>query len=148
MYSLVLALHSWIRWAALALGILATIAVATDRTGPRAERTGLFFIMALDIQLLLGLLLYLVLSPFTATALHDMGAAMRNPSLRFWAVEHAATMLLAVVIAHVGRVISRRAPTPESRRTRQMICFALSTILMIVATPWPGMANGRPLFRV
>lgn len=151
MYSFVLLLHSWFRWAAIVVGIFATIAAVSDKSGgagSRAERAGLMLVMVVDIQLLLGLLLYLVLSPFTATALRDFGAAMRTPALRFWAVEHAATMLVAVIAVHVGRVLARTARTPEARRTRQVVSFGLATVLMIVATPWPGMANGRPLFRV
>ena len=150
MYSLVLLLHSWVRWAALAAGIGATAAAmsATGASGGRhAGRWGLAFVTIVDIQLLLGLLLYLALSPFTTAALRDFGAAMRNANLRFWAVEHAAAMIVAVVLVHVGRVLGRTAATPDSSRRRQMICFGLATVLMIVATPWPGMANGRPLFR-
>jgi hypothetical protein len=151
MYSLVLLLHSWIRWAALAAGLFATFAAAADRTGAdtaRSDRPGLAFVTLVDIQLLLGLLLYLVLSPFTKDALRDFGAAMHNSGLRFWAVEHSATMLLAVVLVHVGRVLGRKAATPGSRRIRQMVCFGLATVLIVIAIPWPGMANGRPLLRV
>jgi len=151
MYTLVLTLHSWIRWAALVFGVVATLASLTGRADvqeKQSDRWGLLFLMAVDIQMLLGLLLYLVLSPFTAAALKNFGAAMRNPALRFWAVEHTATMLFAVILVHVGRVLARSARTPESKRFRQSLCFGLATIAMIVATPWPGMANGRPLFRV
>jgi hypothetical protein len=150
MYNAVLIVHSWFRWIALILGVMATYAAFTDRSAgqPTTDRWSLFFMMALDIQMLLGLLLYLVLSPFTAAALNDFGAAMRNPALRYWAVEHVSLMLVAVVIVHVGRVLARTARTPQSRRTRQIVCFSLATIAMIAATPWPGMANGRPLFRV
>src|SRR5947208_894193 len=78
MYSLVLLLHSWIRWGALAAGLCATFAAAGDPAGTRAARTdraGLAFVTLVDIQLLLGLLLYLILSPFTKEALRDFGAA-------------------------------------------------------------------------
>ena len=151
MYTIVLLLHSWLRWAALALGVAATFSAFTGRGATQsagAERWGLFFMMVLDIQMLLGLLLYLVLSPFTAAALQNFGAAMRDPSLRFWAVEHVSMMFVAVVLVHVGRVLARTARTPEAKRMRQLICFGLATVAMIAATPWPGMANGRPLFRL
>jgi hypothetical protein len=151
MYSLVLALHSWIRWGVLAAGLFATFAAATDATGARrarSDRAGLAFVTLADIQLLLGILLYLVLSPFTKEALRDFGAAMHNPGLRFWAVEHSMTMLVAVILVHVGRVLARSAKTPASRRVRQMVCFGLATALMVIAIPWPGMTNGRPLLRV
>ena len=150
MYTVVLIFHSWFRWIALILGVMATFAAFTDRSAGRSttDRWGLFFMMVLDIQMLLGLLLYLVLSPFTTAALHDFGAAMRNPALRYWAVDHVSLMFFAVVIVHVGRVLARTARTPQSKRTRQIVCFSLATIAMIAATPWPGTAHGRPWFRV
>jgi hypothetical protein len=63
-------------------------------------------------------------------------------------VEHVTMMLAAVVLVHVGRVLARKATSPASRRMRTFVCFGLATILMVVAIPWPGMAHGRPLFRV
>jgi predicted tellurium resistance membrane protein TerC len=73
---------------------------------------------------------------------------MRDPVARFWAVEHVSLMLFAVVMAHVGRVLARKAASPAAKRKRLLVCAALSTLAMIAATPWPGMASGRPLFRV
>ncbi|MEO8257036.1 MAG: hypothetical protein ABI868_06785 [Acidobacteriota bacterium] len=151
MYSLVLLLHSWLRWAALVAGVGAIATTAADRSDTmrttRADLWGLALMILLDIQLLVGLLLYLVLSPFTTEAMRDFGAAMKNPGLRFFAVEHVALMFAAVVLAHVGRVLARKARTPEQKRSRLLICFILATIAMLLAIPWPGMASGRPLFR-
>jgi hypothetical protein len=104
--------------------------------------------IALDLQLVLGLLLYFLLSPTTSAIFADFGAAMRDPVARFWAVEHLSMMLAAVVLVHLGRVLARKAPTPGARRTRLLICFGLATIAMFAATPWPGMSAGRPLFRM
>jgi hypothetical protein len=97
--------------------------------------------------MLIGLVLYLVLSPFTTQAMADFGAAMKTPQLRFWAVEHVSMMFLAVILAHVGRVLARKAKTPQARRTRLLVCFGIATVAMFAGMPWPGMANGRPLFR-
>jgi hypothetical protein len=151
MYTTVLTIHSWVRWIAIIAGVGATFAALRNSAGTNdsvADRWGFVLIMALDLQLLLGLLLYLALSPFTAQAMQDFGAAMRTPQLRFWAVEHISTMMLAVILAHVGRVLARKAPTPAAKRTRLLVCFGLSTLLMLAGTPWPGMMNGRPLFRL
>ena len=104
--------------------------------------------MALDVQMLVGLLLYFALSPFTSQALADFGAAMRTPQLRFWAVEHVTMMFAAVIVAHVGRVLARKARKPASKRMRLLVCFGLATLLLLLGTPWPGMSNGRPLFRL
>ena len=94
------------------------------------------------------MLLYVALSPFTAEAMRDFGAAMKNPGLRFFAVEHVTLMLGAVVLAHVGRVMARKAKTADAKRMRLLMCFGLATLLMVLAIPWPGMASGRPLFRL
>jgi hypothetical protein len=148
MYTAALIVHSLLRWSALIAGAGATLMALTDREGRQTDRWGLALTFALDLQMLVGLLLYLFISPATRAAFRDFGAAMANPALRFWAVEHAVTMVIAVALAHAGRVLARKAPTPAAKRTRLLICFGLSTVLMIVATPWPGMANGRPLFRI
>jgi hypothetical protein len=151
MYELVLALHSWVRWAAVVTGILATAAAFVGRStdgASAADRWGRFFIIALDVQLLLGLLLYFVLSPNTAAILEDFGAAMRDRNTRFWAVEHGVLMLFAIVMAHLGKVLSRKAQSAKAKQMRLIVCFTLATLAMLAATPWPGMANGRPLFRL
>lgn len=149
MYTLVLTLHSWLRWVALIAAVLTLVSLASDRSsdGAKSDRWGLIFMSVLDLQMLLGLLLYLVLSPFTTEAMRDFGAAMKSPGLRFFAVEHLTLMLGAVVLAHVGRVMARKAATPEIKRSRQLVCFGIATVLLLLGIPWPGMAAGRPLFR-
>ena len=150
MYSTILLLHSWLRWLALVAGVGATFAAFGTGDGAvrSAERWGLIFMIALDVQLLLGLLLYGVLSPYTAAAMKDFNAAMRDPVLRFWAVEHLTMMLAAVVLVHVGRVLARKSADVGKKRMRLLICFGLAVLLMLLGMPWPGMATGRPLFRV
>jgi heme A synthase len=150
LYTIALLVHSWLRWFALVAGVVATLAAIVDRSGGSraAERWGLALMISLDLQMLIGLLLYLVLSPFTAQALRDFGAAMKSPGLRFFAVEHITIMFAAVILAHLGRVLARKASNPRAKRTRLIVCFGLATVLMIVGIPWPGMASGRPLFRV
>jgi hypothetical protein len=150
MYASVLLLHSWLRWLAVVAGFGATLAaIGKDSLAlRRAERWGLIFMIALDVQVLLGLLLYGTLSPFTAQAMSDFGAAMRNPTLRFWAVEHFTLMLAAAVLVHVGRVLARKTGKADKKRSRLLICFGLALLLMFAGIPWQGMPNGRPLFRL
>src|SRR5204863_385241 len=112
MYTLVLALHSWLRWLALIAGIAATVTALSDRasTAPRrADLWGLALMVTLDMQMLIGLLLYFVLSPFTAEAMRDFGAAMRNSGLRFFAVEHLTLMLGAFVVVMTVSIVLLRS---------------------------------------
>ena len=149
MYSVVLGIHSWLRWLTLVAAVGTTFAAVRGQVHTDsfvADRWGLFAMMALDIQMLLGLLLYFVLSPNMQAILANFGGAMKDPALRFWAVEHTSAMLAAVVLAHVGRVLARKAATPAAKRTRLLVCFGLATVLIILGTPWPGRPGGRALF--
>jgi hypothetical protein len=150
MYTTVLVLHSWIRWLALVALVGATLAAVRGKvagTTSLVDRWGLAAVTALDIQLLLGLLLYFVISPNMQAILGNFGAAMKDPTTRFWAVEHTSAMLAAVVLVHVGRVLARKAKTPAAKRTRLLVCFGLATVLVILGMPWPGRPGGRELFR-
>ena len=150
MYSIVLGIHSWLRWVALVAAVGTTLAVVRGQVhGERsvADRWGLFTMAALDLQMLLGLVLYLVLSPNMQPILDNFGAAMKDPGLRFWAVEHVSAMFGAVILAHVGRVLARKAKTTATKRTRLLVSFGLATVLILLGMPWPGRPGGRPLFR-
>jgi hypothetical protein len=146
MYSLVLILHSWFRWAALVAGFGAILAVVRKQDSAM-DRWGLILMMLLDTQMLLGLLLYLALSPNMQEILSHFDASMKDPATRFWAVEHVTAMMGAVIVAHIGRVLARKAKTPAAKRMRLLICFGLATVLMLVGIPWPGRPGGRMLFR-
>lgn len=148
MYLKLLALHSWNRWLVLALGIAAT--VNAFRTTPtvidgraRGSRWDMFFQMAVDIQVLFGLLLYFGLSPFTSEAMTNLGAAMKSPMLRFWAVEHEALAFVSVILVRLGRVLAVNSKTPEARRSRRLYCFIAALVLMLAA----AFLQRRPMLR-
>jgi hypothetical protein len=152
MYTTILILHSWLRWLALVAGVVATLKALTKGDGSPShwqgvERWGLIFLITMDLQLVFGLLLYAILSPYTAAAMNDFGLAMRDPALRFWAVEHVTSMLVAIILVHVGRVLARKTPDLAAKRQRLIICFGIAVALMLVGMPWPFMSIGRPLFR-
>jgi hypothetical protein len=150
MYTTVLALHSWIRWIALVAAVGTTLAAFRGKVeGPRslADRWAMIAMMALDTQLLLGLLLYFVVSPNMKAILDNFGTSMKDPALRFWAVEHLSTMFGAIALAHVGRVLARKATSVAAKRSRLLVCFGLSVLFMVIGMPWPGRPGGRVLFR-
>ena len=152
MYSTVLTIHSWLRWAALLLAIGATLNALRPDTDlsrkPPGSRWDTFLMAAVDLQVLLGLTLYFGLSPFTTLAFEDMGAAMGNTGLRFWVIEHVTAMVGAIAAVRVGRVLALNAKTPEARRRRRLWSFAAATLLLIIGIPWPGLPYGRPFFRI
>lgn len=150
-YQTVLTIHSWLRWAALLLGSTATFNAFRHRADtaerPRGQRWDWFFMLALDLEVLSGLLLYFGLSPFTREAMNNVGMALRDPGLRFWAITHVAMMFVALVAVRAGRVFAMGEMTSRARRNGRYICFGIAVLAMVTGVPWPGLANGRPLFR-
>jgi len=138
---IVLGMHNILRWLILGLGILTLIKMYSGwiRNKPWASsdrKTGLFFTIALDIQLLLGFLLYFVFSDLVRTAFSDFGNAMNNPVLRFFSVEHSAIMLIAVVVGHIGASIGKKEMEDKQKFIRSAIVYTISIALIIIGIPW------------
>jgi hypothetical protein len=129
--------------------IIAVIAVVRAYMGwlgkkdwtPTDRKVGMYVGMAMDTQLLLGLLLYIFFSPLTRTAFQDFGAAMGVANLRFFAFEHVLYMVLAVVFAHLGSILPRKVEAALSKHKRAALLFSLMLVLVLIGMPWT-----RPLF--
>lgn len=152
LYVPVLFLHSWMRWMVLILCSLTLLGalrgVVTGRAAGRTEqRLGWLMVLCVDLQLLLGLLLFLWLSPLPAAAFRDLRSAMKIAPLRFFSIEHGTTMLLFAFGVHLTRVLARRRPTPRGRHAVTAIGLVLSLGLALAAIPWPGRSYGRPYLR-
>ena len=152
MYALVLLLHSWLRWVVLGtLGACLVGALLRARArrdwSIRDRRLLTLFIAAFDTQLLLGLTLYFVLSPITPKSVAELGRDMSVAYLRFFALEHWLSMLLALTAAHVTLPAARRAKTAVSRQRRLGWGLGLTLLLILSGVPWPFLVYGRPLFR-
>jgi cytochrome c biogenesis factor len=147
MYAAFLALHNILRWVVIILAILALVRAYRGWLGKREwtsadRKSASFFSISMDIQLLLGLILYFLLSPLTRPVLEgQMGLVMGNIEMRFFGVEHIFYMILGVVFVHVGTILSRRADDPVAKHRRAAIWFTLAAIVLIVGIPW-----WRPLF--
>ena len=152
MYTALLIVHSYLRWLVL---IAALVVVARAVAGMVAGRAWTsrddtvvrVFSISLDIQMLIGLIIYFFLSPFTYPAWSDLAATMRDDAVRFIVIEHQTGMLIAVALTHVGVTRVRRNANPARRHRTALIFFGLALVMMLASIPWPGMPAGRPLFR-
>lgn len=148
-YEITLILHNILRWVVLLAGIVAAARAIIGWMGQRpwitADRqVGLLFTISLDLQVLIGLLLYFILSPITTSNFSNFGEAMGNAEVRFYLVEHVALMIGALILAHVGGSRSKKATTDKARHKWAAIFFTLALIALLVAIPWAG----RPLLRL
>ena len=140
-YEIVLFLHSWIRWFILILGIVVIIKAYIGWFGNKPYQKGdngmsAGFIGLLHLNLLLGLILYLFLSPLTEVVFNDFGAAMKDSTLRFWAVEHILIMAIAVIVAQVGRIKSKRVVSAVDKHKTVAIWYTIAFILILSRIPW------------
>ena len=141
MYAIILAAHNVLRWVVLALAIVTLVRAYAGWLGngewtPSDRKVGVFFASSIDTQLLLGLLLYFFLSPVTRAAFQDFGAAMASEELRFFVLEHALYMVLAVVFAHLGTILPRRVDDAQAKHRRAAIWFSLAVLAILIGMPW------------
>lgn len=152
LYTVVLWVHSYLRWAiiACALGLIALTAAGWGggRTfTARHERLHRVLVGLVDSQFLLGLVLFVWLSPISRAFFAAPKLGMKDSALRFFGMEHALGMLVAVAVLHITRSRSRKAPTDGLRHRRACLGALGFVLLAAVSIPWPGSAHGRPLFR-
>ena len=149
MYQFTLYTHSWIRWIVF---ILALVVVAKSLIGLFSDNQSYkkldnvlaaSFVGTIHLQLLIGLILYFFLSPLIS--FKDMGSAMKDGELRFWAVEHITVMIVAALFAQVGRNISKKRSDTSVKFRFQSIFFGAALLLMIIGIPWAEV--GR-MFRI
>src|SRR5437764_1501942 len=106
---------------AAVIGVVAAAAgwLGAVPPGQIARRAGLLYIIPLDIQVLVGIVVWLLLG----------GLGQPRVPAR---IEHPATMILAAAAAHVGQVLARRARTPKAAARVVTIAIGISLVLAIL----------------
>jgi hypothetical protein len=151
MYPFVLALHSALRWVVLLAAVMVVVRACRSTSAEWTsadDRAIQWFSIAFNLQVLVGLVLFLWLSPIPRGALHDLSAAMRAPQLRFWIVEHPFGMVVAIALTHIGRARIQRTPDRARKRRLLRTFFGLAIVLILASIPWPGLPYGRPWGRM
>ncbi|MBP6054439.1 MAG: hypothetical protein KA527_02280 [Cytophagaceae bacterium] len=100
------------------------------------RKAGLFFMISLHTQLLIGLALYFFLSPITSAALADFGAAMKNPDMRLVAVEHISVNIIAIVLATVNNAKNKKAIADAAKHKNALIFTLAALVLILSRIPW------------
>jgi len=146
MYTGLLHSHSLLRWIMLILLIITVVRAYSAWKSGRSfnapdKKLSLLTLIVSHLRLILGFGLYLV-SPIVQSALSNMGAAMKDKMLRFWAVEHVTVMVLAIALITVGHILSKKASTDQQKFKRIFIWFLTGLILILISIPWPFMQIG------
>lgn len=150
MYKGLLDLHSLLRYFTVILLFLSVFRSLSGWLNKKPytsldNKLSLFTMIALHLQLLVGITLYFV-SPVISAALQDFSYSMQNAELRFWALEHISMMLVGIILITVGRIVSKKAATDLLKHKKQAILFLIGLLIIFVAIPWPFSSISRPWF--
>ena len=145
MASSLLVVHSYLRWLVLLSGLAAVAKLVNGYSrqlvyGPSDLRLSRIFVGLLDLQFLLGLILYGT-SSVTRDAMRDMASAMAVPHTRFIVAEHPLLMFIALFVAHGASVWARKSPSDRVKFLRGATGFALALGLILAGIPWFRLGN-------
>jgi len=98
-------------------------------------RISLFVLIVTHIQLLFGLILYLVSPRFSAWQ-EGIGAVMGDTSLRLYLVEHPITNIFAVILITMGWSMHKRQAESGKKFLRIGLFYFLGAFLLLARMPW------------
>ncbi|MBC7745855.1 MAG: cytochrome B [Flavobacterium sp.] len=144
MYKFLLGLHSGIRYIVIILFSLALIMALIGLFGRKSSnefhrKINLYSLISAHVQLLTGLILYFY-SPNVMFS--NMGAAMKDPIIRYWTVEHSAMMIFAVILITVGHSRSKKAIDSVNKHRAIALYYGLALLVILLAI----YQSGRPIF--
>lgn len=140
-YSFIQKLHSG--WAYLAVLLLflaainATIGYTTKKEFlPKDRKIALFALIAIHIQLVIGLILYFV-SPLGKDSLGQM----KDAALRLTSLEHPLLNLIAIALITIGWSRHKKAANSEAKFKAISLFYAIGLVLILVRIPWSSWLN-------
>jgi uncharacterized membrane protein YozB (DUF420 family) len=141
MYSIISTVHIVLFVVVFILGINVIVRALRGRTSnllftESDRKAGLFFMISLHTQLLIGLALYFFFSPITMAALADFGAAMKNPEMRLVAVEHVSMNIIAIVLATINNAKNKKAIADAAKHKNALIFTIVALVLILSRIPW------------
>ncbi len=155
MYPIILGLHNLNRWLVLVLGFGAFYRLFTGWRQPRAwqptdQKITHWFVIILTLQLVLGVILYLVPGALVSAVRQnvDLAVIMKQRVLRFFVLEHPVQMLLAIFCAYIAIVFTRRIHLEQRRFAIGALLLGITLLLIVTAIPWPFLSWGRPWVRL
>ena len=151
MYQSLLLLHSWSRWFVVIFGLIAVYRAYVGYSGRRpfvSADNGMSaaFSGFMWLQVIIGLGLYFGLSPYGLNAMKQAGA-MKDPTTRFFGMEHVVVMILAAIVAQVGRIVVKKAGNATLKHRKALTYFGAALFLVLLMIPWGIWNPARPLFR-
>lgn len=143
MYEIFQLIHKALFFVVMLLGLAVLVRAAMGLSGKMVfaetdRKLGLFFLISNHTQLLIGLVLYLFLSPFGLNAITGLGMAevMKNPEYRQIAIEHITTNIIAIILITIGYSKNKKAIDSAVKHKNALIFYGLGLVLLLSRIPW------------
>lgn len=144
MNQVLLNVHSYLAYAALALLVLASINAILGLTSKKIFtdkdlRISLFTMIICHIQLLVGLIVYFVSEKgFQAFAIEG---AMKNSDLRLTMLEHPLINIIALVLITIGWSKHKKEESNNGKFKKIAVFYMLGLVLILSRLPWSSWLN-------
>lgn len=115
--------------------VLSIIGIIQKKPWSKIQKiVSLVFMIVIDIQATLGLILYFGFSNSGIKAFSNPNInVMKNDAIRKIAVEHLILMLLAWILVHIGYSKIKNSSNPNKST---LIYYGLSILLILLGIPW------------
>ncbi|HUR67533.1 MAG TPA: hypothetical protein VMZ03_14365 [Chitinophagaceae bacterium] len=141
MYKGMLHLHSVLRWIIFVLLLIGLFKSLADRNKVFTaghKKVGLFLLIAADVMFVVGLYQWFVGDwGLKSIQNNGMSVVMKNPMLRFFAIEHLILMLIAISFIHIGYSYSKKNISDSMKHKRTLLFYGLALLIILIAVPWP-----------
>ena len=134
-------LHSG--WAYITLIILifavinAIIGLASKKEfTDRNLRIYLFTLIVSHLQLIIGFIAYFVSTQFAYVLDNGMGAAMKEPGIRLFVIEHPLMMILAITTLTVGFSKHKKLSNDSARFKTIALYYGIALLFVLSRIPW------------
>lgn len=135
--------HSGLRWIVLLLMVVTiyrAYKLKSSKQIPQNNKMNipLFTLIVFSLQFVLGIVLF-----FTSSLVSFSEGFMKNPTLRFFTVEHWLMMLIAIILIHIGYIRARKLDYIIAQKAI-FVYYLIALMITILAIPWPfrGFGNG------
>ena len=99
-------------------------------------RISLFTLIIAHLQLIIGFITYFVSAKFAYVLDNGMGAAMKEPEIRLFVIEHPLMMILAIVLITMGFSKHKKQNTDKGKFKTVALYYGIALVFVLSRIPW------------
>ena len=99
-------------------------------------RISLFTLIVAHLQLIIGFIAYFLSAQFEYVLDNGMGAAMKEPTIRLFVVEHPLMMILAITLITMGFSKHKKQNTDKGKFKTIALYYGLGLLFVLSRIPW------------